>query len=158
MGIVMDESAVDGEGGIDWRSMMEACGLTVVGKSSIRGVLDPGRAVLAVTGGNVRPAVSVRRDSATAMDSLDAQWQRCAAPLLASSGEGFLLILGGPGSLRAGWFQVRDPIGACLPSRIASVVGRPEFMALSLDGGNLCAVSPEDDEYWVIVHTLSEHR
>lgn len=31
--------SVAGEGGIDWRSTMEACGLTVVGKPSIRGVL-----------------------------------------------------------------------------------------------------------------------
>jgi hypothetical protein len=70
--------------------------------------------------------------------------------------EEFLLIPGGPGSVSEGWFRVRDPIGIQLPSRIASVTGRPELMALSRDGKNLCAVSLEDDEYWVITHDFSD--
>jgi hypothetical protein len=152
----MNDRKINNEGGVDWESMIEGCGLSVDGKLSGSEVIDPSRAVLAVTGGYVQPVVSVRRESATAMESLDAQWQAFAAPLFASPAEGFLLILGGPGSLSEGWFLVRDPIGVHLPSRIASVTGRPEFMALSRNGKNLCAVSVEDDEYWVVTHDFSD--
>jgi hypothetical protein len=91
------------------------------------------------------------------MESLDAHWQTHAAPLLGSPTEEFLLILAGAGSIGEGWFRVNDPMSTHLPSRVASVIGRPEFMALSQDGARLCAVSLEDDEYWVITHEFSDH-
>lgn len=154
----MKEHEINDEGRVDWEAIIENCGLSVLEKPARSEVVDPVTTMLAVTGGNVRPAVSVRRDSAASMDSLDSQWQSYASPLLGSSAGEFLLILGGPGSIAEGWFHVYDPIGAHLPSRIASASGRPEFIGLSRDGARLCAVSIEDDEYWIVTHTFSSRE
>jgi hypothetical protein len=67
----MNDRKINDEGGIDWGSMIEGCGLSVDGKLSDSEVINPSRAVLAVAGGYIQPEVSVRRESATAMESLD---------------------------------------------------------------------------------------
>ncbi|MFJ6843786.1 hypothetical protein ACIQRE_14060 [Streptomyces griseoluteus] len=67
----------------------------------------------------------------------------------------FLIMPPRAGGSKLGWVKVKDQVGIDLPSRIASVTGSPEFIALSLDGRRLCAVSVEDCEYWVVVHNFA---
>ncbi|TVZ82693.1 hypothetical protein [Streptomyces sp. BK340] len=145
------ETTEDGE--IDWESTIRKCGLEISQIPPISGSLDPEVATLAVSSGNVRPAVTVTKKE-NSLSILDTRWQEVAAPLFTSHGGEFLIILWGPGSLRKGWFRVHEPknLGAGLPSRVCAVIGRPEFCCLSLDGKALYAVTAEQGEYWIVTH------
>ncbi|MER5224781.1 hypothetical protein [Streptomyces flaveus] len=90
------------------------------------------------------------------MDRLDEEWQLHAPSHIHWPDQDFLLILSGSGSLAQGWFRVYDPIGTKLPSRVAFATGQPDLLALSLDGKQLCAITTEDDNYWVITHTFPD--
>ncbi|MFF2507435.1 hypothetical protein ACFVTY_29245 [Streptomyces sp. NPDC058067] len=86
------------------------------------------------------------------MAALDMAWDTIAKPLISLPHEEFLILLWGKGSLSKGWFRVQDPLDSGLPSRICDAIGRPEFYVLSLNGKNLCAITVEEDDYWVITH------
>ncbi|CAM5499110.1 hypothetical protein SALBM311S_03423 [Streptomyces alboniger] len=142
------------EGGeTDWKSTIRKCGLEVLETPPVPGSLDPAVAALAVTGGNVRPVVAVAKEE-NSLSILDMRWKEVAAPLIAGHGGKFLIILWGPGSIRKGWFRVREPEPAetGLPSRVCAAIGRPEFSCLSLDNKMLYAVTVEQGEYWVVTH------
>ncbi|MFE7514989.1 PH domain-containing protein [Streptomyces sp. NPDC057540] len=86
---------------------------------------------------------------------MDALWHAEADRLgiLDSNGE-FLLLATYPGSFTRGWIRVRDSIGGRLPSRIATASGSHDFIAVSLDGKSLCAVSAEENEHWIVTHSF----
>ncbi|MET8580704.1 hypothetical protein ABZX39_07400 [Streptomyces collinus] len=109
-----------------------------------------------MTGIEVQPTAVVPVSSSRAGDELDEKWHQRASESSFYGNRGEFLILppvsGGSG---IGWVGVIDPIGEHLPSRIAAVTGSPEFLAISHDGRQLCAVSVEDDEYWVLLHKFS---
>ncbi len=138
-----------------WTETMEACGLSLVD----RDVPDPLPTVMtaihAVTGIDVKPAERVPDSAPDAATRLDSRWQELASEvgLRDASGE-FLVIPSGGGGTSVGWVRVTDLSPRPLPSRVAAVTGSPEFVALSLDGRRLCAVTEEEDEYWIIVHTF----
>ncbi|MFG2598460.1 hypothetical protein [Streptomyces sp. NPDC048462] len=50
---------------------------------------------------------------------------------------------------------MKDSVETGLPSRVASATGSPEFLALSVDGRHLCAVTSEEDEYWIVTRILA---
>jgi hypothetical protein len=155
MGFMVDKHEMTEGGEIDWESTIRKCGLEVSESPPIPGSLDPAVATLAVTGGNVRPAVAVAKEK-NSLSVLDLRWQEVAAPLIDSHGE-FLLILWGPGSIRKGWFRVREtePLERGLPSRVCAAIGRPEFCCLSLDNATMYAVTVEQDEYWIVTHEFN---
>ncbi|MFF9849364.1 hypothetical protein [Streptomyces litmocidini] len=65
----------------------------------------------------------------------------------------------GRGGHGTGWIRVRDLVGTVLPSRIRAGTGLTEFMAVSVDGRIMCAVSDEEYDKWIIVHRFDEeHR
>ncbi|WP_428954584.1 hypothetical protein [Streptomyces sp. cg35] len=137
-----------------WESKLRSCGLEMTATPPIPDAIPPAKAILAVAGGRVRPEVAAEK-SARGLRILDEHWKVLHAKLASHTGE-FLIILWGPGSMEAGWFQVterNDPLG--LPSRVASVIGRPEFCCLSLDNKTLYAVTVEEDEYWIVTHQFS---
>lgn len=113
-------------------------------------------AIRAVAGVGVQPEVAIQKSRPHAVEEVDRQWQvqTFKAPLVSEAGEFLILPLGSGGSA-VGWVCVRDSIGVNLPSRIAAATGSPEFLALSADGRHLCAVSVEDDEYWIVVRTFT---
>ncbi|MEU5538261.1 hypothetical protein [Streptomyces sp. NPDC020362] len=113
-------------------------------------------AIYAVTGFEVQPTAVVLTSSSRAADELDEKWHHYASvsSVYDSKGE-FLILPPVSGGSEIGWVGVADPIGEHLPSRIAAVTGSPEFLAVSPDGRHLCAVSVEEDEYWVVQHEFS---
>lgn len=117
----------------------------------------PVTAIHYVTGVEAEPSSSVEKRGPDALDEVDRRWQTEASGRLINSevGEFFILPPGGGGA-SAGWIRVRDATGTSLPSRIAELTGSPELMSLSVDGSYLCAVTEEDDEYWIFVHRLEQ--
>ncbi|WP_146610465.1 MULTISPECIES: hypothetical protein [unclassified Streptomyces] len=89
------------------------------------------------------------------MAELDRQWLANTSTLPLVSGAGKLLIVPpGPGGSAAGWVLVKDSVGTGLPSRVAGATGSPELLALSVDGRYLCAVTSEEDEFWIVTRVL----
>ncbi|MEV5796815.1 hypothetical protein [Streptomyces collinus] len=139
-----------------WRQILEQCGLRVVPGGAPLDAPPINEAIYAVTGIEVQPTAVVPVAASRAGDELDEKWHQHASASSFYGNRGEFLILppvsGGSG---IGWVEVIDPIGEHLPSRIAAVAGSPEFLAVSHDGRRLCAVSVEDDEYWVLLHKFS---
>jgi hypothetical protein len=124
---------------------LERCGLEVTEAAPDGPPVNA--ALYAVNGFEVEPV------AALPADLLDEAWHHHAAQtaLHADNGE-FLILPPIPGGSQVGWMRVKDPVGMNLPSRIAEVTGSPEFVAVSVDGHHLCAVSVEESDYWVVVH------
>jgi hypothetical protein len=131
-------------------------GITVLDGALPSSAPPPLTAVRAVTGGYVQPAVAVPHSAPDLEERIDRNWHAQATRIGLHSGDGrFLLRLSNPGSEARGWLHVRDEIAERLPSRMASATGCREFIAVSLDGKHLCAVSLEDDEDWIVTHEFT---
>lgn len=53
---------------------------------------------------------------------------------------------------------VRDDHGGNLPSRILRGMGNQEFITMSTTGDHMCAVTEEEDEYWIIYHNFTSNH
>ncbi|MFF9364140.1 hypothetical protein [Streptomyces griseoluteus] len=139
----------------DWMAVLQRCGLQVVQDHAID-ALPINSAFYAVNGVDVEPVASVPFSSSGAMGELSRLWhtQSSVLPLCDEDGD-FLIMPPGAGGSKVGWVKVKDQVGIDLPARIANVTGSPEFIAISPDGRRLCAVTVEDDEYWVVVHKFA---
>ncbi|MEU8652300.1 hypothetical protein [Streptomyces sp. NPDC048737] len=138
--------------------LLERCGLEVTGRAA-RGGPPVIAAIHAVNGFEVEPVAAIPATTPHAADELDEAWHHHAAraSLHAENGE-FLMFAPMPGGSEVGWVRVKDPVGKNLPSRVSTATGSPEFVAVSVDGRHLCAVSVEEFEYWVVVHAFDTHR
>ncbi|MGW6768973.1 hypothetical protein ACWGBX_00935 [Streptomyces sp. NPDC055037] len=143
-------TATHDSGSPRWAKTLEACGLTVLGNEVPATTPSVLAAIHAVAGINVEPAVSVR-----ARGELDRQWYALiSGSLRTPSNDEFFILPPVKGGSKIGWVRVKDSGGTDLPSRVADATGSPEFLTLSADGRNLFAISVEDDEYWIVVHTF----
>ncbi|MFD4342386.1 hypothetical protein ACFWPP_34995 [Streptomyces anulatus] len=112
-------------------------------------------AIRMVAGVDVEPALTIDTATPDALKQLYLQWHEEAWPVLAGPGSGaFLILPPGGGGAAVGWVPVKDIAPPGLPSRIAAATGSPELVALSADGTHLCAVTEEEDAYWIIVRSL----
>ncbi|MFC9287181.1 hypothetical protein [Streptomyces sp. NPDC057052] len=116
-------------------------------------------AIHAVNGFEVEPVATIPATDPHAADELDKAWHHHAAraSLHVENGE-FLILPPMPGGSEVGWIRVKDPAGKNLPSRVSAATGSPEFVAVSVDGRHLCAVSVEEFEYWVVVRAFGIRR
>ncbi|MGI5356376.1 hypothetical protein ACQI4E_13865 [Streptomyces sp. CA-252508] len=123
------------------------------------GAAAPKKAILAVSGGNVRPTLTVNHRDPGAREQVDTLWHQEAERLKIFDQNGeFLLLATYPGSLAKGWLRMKDSVGNHLPSRIAAATGYRDFIAVSLDGKSLCAVSVEEYEDWIVTHSFEDAR
>ncbi|MFD8799970.1 hypothetical protein [Streptomyces atroolivaceus] len=117
----------------------------------------PVTAIHYVTGVEAEPTSSVEKTGPDVLHEVDRRWQtETSGRLINPEVREFFILPPGGGGASAGWVQVRDSKGISLPSRIAALTGSPEFLSLSVDGSYLCAVTEEDDEYWIFVHRLGQ--
>ncbi|MEV5971805.1 hypothetical protein [Streptomyces sp. NPDC051921] len=106
-----------------------------------------------MTGIYVQPTSSIPHTNPDARDQVDFRWHAEAERIrIYDQDAEFLLLTSNPGSERRGWLRVRDTIRNRLPSRLADSTGFREFIAVSVDGRSLCAVSVEDDDDWIVTH------
>ncbi|QXE38149.1 hypothetical protein KQY30_31885 [Streptomyces sp. GMY02] len=139
-----------------WQDTLEASGLLVIGMETPGPLPAVLTAIHAVTGVEVTPDATVPESHPDAAAELDRQWQARTSKLpLMSDNREFLILPPGQGGSSVGWVLVRDDSESGLPSRVAAATGSPEFLALSADGRHLCAVSTEEDEYWIVARTFA---
>ncbi|MFZ4298534.1 hypothetical protein ACOZE3_11575 [Streptomyces cinereoruber] len=111
----------------------------------------------AMAGFEVVPTRTVPQEDPDARERVDVLWHEEADRMGLFDGDGdFLLLVSrfSEGST-GGWRRMRDTIGARLPSRIAAATGDQEFVAASLDGRSMCAVSVEEYDDWIITHSFA---
>ncbi|MGV9687523.1 hypothetical protein ACWDUX_00135 [Streptomyces sp. NPDC003444] len=134
-------------------------GLNEAGGGIPEGIPEPKKASLVVYGGNARPTSTVPRRDPSAGDHVDALWHQEAERLeIFNRDREFLLFATYPGSLARGWIRVKDSNGIRFPSRISAATGYSDFIAVSLDGKSLCAVSYEEYEIWIVTHSFQDAR
>ncbi|MFD5679016.1 hypothetical protein [Streptomyces bacillaris] len=139
-----------------FRTTLQACGLECTAAEVPPSAPSVAKAIQLVAGMEVEPTSSIDATDQGAQEELDRQWHEKAGPVLTAPGAGeFFILAPGSGGADIGWIAVRDTTGSGLPSRVSAVTGSHEFVALSADGRILCAVSEEEDEYWIIVRSLS---
>ncbi|MFJ4871271.1 hypothetical protein [Streptomyces sp. NPDC088757] len=109
-----------------------------------------------MAGFEVVPTRTVPQKDPDARERVDALWHEEADRMGLFDGEGeFLLLVSRLSeSSTGGWLRMRDTIGTRLPSRIAAATGNQEFIAVSLDGRSMCAVSVEEYDDWIITHSF----
>jgi hypothetical protein len=139
-----------------WLDVLERSGLTVLEGPPPKDAPEVSAAIHAVAGFEVEPTAAIPASDPGATEELDKKWHQFArsGSLYDNQGQ-FLILPPASGGSLIGWVKVGDPVGERLPSRIATATGSPEFVAASLNGLHLCAVSVEDDEYWVVQHNFT---
>ncbi|WP_329159670.1 hypothetical protein OHB49_10375 [Streptomyces sp. NBC_01717] len=138
------------------RAALEKQGMLVIEGEIPATAPPPLSAILAVTGFYVQATVSIPQSDSDVEDQVDRHWHEQANRIRLYGDDGKLLLrLSDPSSEARGWIQVKDLVNERLPSRVAMATGYREFIAVSLDGKELCAVSIEDEEDWIVTHHFS---
>lgn len=141
----------------NWREILHACNLTVLDGEPPVSAPAPAAAIHYVAGVEAKSAFCVEKTQPAALVEVDRLWQTEVTERLADPGVGeFFVLPPGGGGASVGWVRVRGAAGIPLPSRVASVTGSPEFLTLTEGGSYLCAVTEEDEEYWIFIHRLRE--
>ncbi|MFI6287827.1 hypothetical protein ACIBCM_24295 [Streptomyces sp. NPDC051018] len=139
-----------------WLGSAAGIGLTPLGESAPEGVPTVDQALLSVTNMEVRPTRTVPVDSPDAWGEVDRQWLSLARDNALFTEDGrFLIVLPGPGAVESGWVPVQWVDGVEISSRLSHRKENVDFLAMSLDGKVLCAVTEEDSDYWIILHEFS---
>ncbi|MYW68415.1 hypothetical protein GTY65_30715 [Streptomyces sp. SID8379] len=139
-----------------WRDTITHCGLQLVSEFETQVRTSTMTAIYAATGVDVKPTARIPATSSRPPEELDQEWHEQALHhSLYADDQSFLIIPPGSGGSSFGWVKVKDPVGHSLPSRIFAATGNTDFVAISTDGRRLCAVTLEEDEYWVVTHEFA---
>ncbi|MEV7671102.1 hypothetical protein [Streptomyces sp. NPDC088752] len=137
----------------DWRGRLEDCGLRLVGPAGVpAGFPEVLRAHYAARRHQDSPSALIHDPLPDAGAELDRRWDAgaAAARLVSPKGE-FYVMPPTPDGHEIGWVRVRDLVGTGLPSRVLAATGRAAFLAISLDGRALGAVTDEEAGRRVVV-------
>lgn len=132
---------------------ISATGLTILKRSTPTDITTTEQAWQKVNNIETEPVAEVPIESPDALSRVDQSWLTEAAkgPLFTENGE-FYLSIGGPGSLKIDWAAVQWSKNARMSNALIRDDGHLEFVAMSIDGSYICAVSTEDEDYWIIEH------
>ncbi|MGW1197295.1 hypothetical protein ACWD4B_15880 [Streptomyces sp. NPDC002536] len=130
--------------------MISASGLTILDTPAPGGVPSTAEAWSEVVNFETVPSATVSQGSADALSEVDEKWLTLAMnnALVATDGT-FLINTAGPGTREVGWTVVKWAENARLASNL-QYGGDPEFVAMSMDGRNMCAVTTEEYDYWIV--------
>ncbi|MFI5523879.1 hypothetical protein [Streptomyces platensis] len=136
----------------DWISYLTSAGMLISNQEPKQGVPEATTALHAVNGMEAEPTVSISRNAPDSLECLNQHWkqQSEAAHLYSTSG---VILVCSPAACPAdvGWLRVQDPMrGENIASRLVQAKGSPTFLTLSEDGRHLCAISVEDEDYWIV--------
>ncbi|WMX46174.1 hypothetical protein RGF97_16855 [Streptomyces roseicoloratus] len=138
-----------------WLNHIAATGLTVsddIAPDSVPPVLET---VRSVANWEVKPSATVPLKHPNALQEVDRQWHLHAEDcgLFGQDGS-FLLTISGSGTSAFGWASVKWSAGAELAPRLAKPEEGLDFVAMSVDGNVVCAVTEEEYDYWIVVQNL----
>jgi hypothetical protein len=134
------------------RSLLEAAGLEVIEPAWLGSSPTPMAAWKLLVGGDVVPAAVVRiAEGNEHLPEVESKWEELASEAgLFRDNEGFLISVAGIGAAGAPWALVRGNPPLALAFRLASDYGNPEFVAMDMAGRNVCGVTSEEYEIWVV--------
>ncbi|MFI8963363.1 hypothetical protein ACIGO8_14765 [Streptomyces sp. NPDC053493] len=139
-----------------WLGRIERTGLEVSPVPAPDGIPGVQEALRSVVHWEVHPTATVPLSHPEALHEVDRQWHAHAERNGLFSGDGsFLLGISGPGVSRFGWAVVRWAPAVELAPRLSKPEEGLDFLAMSKDGKVVCAVTEEEDAYWVVVAHLS---
>ncbi|MGW5420578.1 hypothetical protein [Streptomyces sp. NPDC003943] len=130
-------------------------GLAVSNDSAPRDIPSVLEALRSVANWEIQPATKVPLSHPKALQEVDHQWQLHAERngLFRDDGS-FLLSISGTGASTLGWAVVKWAPGTELAPRLVQRDEGLDFLAMSLDGKMVCAVTEEEYDYWIVVQHL----
>ncbi|MFF3759554.1 hypothetical protein [Streptomyces sp. NPDC002185] len=138
-----------------WLARISATGLTVSDAPAPDDAPSVEEAWQSVINWEVEPVAKIPLTHPRALQEADRQWRAHALDEDLFSADGsFLLSISGTGSWSFGWAMVKWAPGVGLSARLVNRGEVLNFVAMSLDGKSVCAVTEEDDDYWIVVQHL----
>ncbi|MFD0367422.1 hypothetical protein [Streptomyces sp. NPDC059071] len=138
-----------------WLNRIASTGLTVSNDPIPGDVPSVLEALQSVAHWEVQPVATVPLSHPKALQEVDRQWHVQAAQNgLFSDDDSFLLSISGTGSSTFGWAVVKWQPGTQLAPRLAKREEGLDFLAMSLDGKVVCAVTEEEYDYWIVLQHL----
>ncbi|MGW1771808.1 hypothetical protein [Streptomyces sp. NPDC002104] len=126
-------------------------GLEVVAQGVAEGLPSYARAFKAVVNVEVAPQATVARSGPGALAEADRLWLEHARTAAVIDGEGCFLVRGADRD----WVRVRRTSHTALSAALVPGAGSM-VIAMSPDGRRLCALTEEDDDYWIVVHRFED--
>lgn len=109
------------------------------------------RAFKAVVNVEVAPRATVARSAPGATAEADRLWLEHARAAAVIDDEGCFLVRGADRD----WVRVRRTSHTALSAALVPGAGSM-VIAMSPDGRRLCALTEEDDDYWIVVHHFED--
>ncbi|MFE6835950.1 hypothetical protein ACFVFI_14130 [Streptomyces sp. NPDC057705] len=126
-------------------------GLEVVIHVVAEGLPSYARAFKAVVNVEVAPRAIVARTAPGALQEADRLWLEHARTAAVFDNEGSFLVRGADRD----WVRVRRTAHTALSAALEPGAGSV-VIAMSPDGRRLCALTEEDDDYWIVVHHFED--
>ncbi|MGW7437811.1 hypothetical protein [Streptomyces sp. NPDC054849] len=126
-------------------------GLEVVAQGVAEGLPSYARAFKAVVNVEVPPRAAVARTAPGALQEADRLWLEHARTAAVIDDEDCFLVRGADRD----WVRVRRTAHTALSAALVPGAGSM-VIAMSPDGRRLCALTEEDDDYWIVVHHFED--
>ncbi|MFK0189027.1 hypothetical protein ACIQV1_32950 [Streptomyces rubiginosohelvolus] len=126
-------------------------GLEVLGQGVTEGLPSYARAFRAVVNVEVVPQAIVACSAPGASAEADRLWLEHARTAAVIDDEDCFLVRGAD----RGWVRVRRTAHTALSAALVPAAGSV-VIAMSPDGRRLCALTEEDDDYWIVVHRFED--
>ncbi|MFA7762648.1 hypothetical protein [Streptomyces sp. NRRL S-448] len=126
-------------------------GLEVVAEGVAEGLPSYARAFKAVVNVEVAPRATVARTAPGALEEADRLWLEHARTAAVIDDEGCFLVRGADRD----WVRVRRTALTAFSAALVPGAGSM-VIAMSPDGRRLCALTEEDDDYWIVVHQFDD--
>ncbi|MBK3557100.1 hypothetical protein JHN55_11275 [Streptomyces sp. MBT56] len=126
-------------------------GLEVLGQGVTEGLPSYARAFQAVVNAEVVPRVIVACSAPGASAEADRLWLEHARSAAVIDDDDCFLVRGAD----RGWVRVRRTAHTALSAALVPGAGSV-VIAMSPDGRRLCALTEEDDDYWIVVHRFED--
>lgn len=126
-------------------------GLEVLGQGVTEGLPSYARAFQAVVNVEVVPRAIVARSAPGASAEADRLWLEHARTAAVIDDEDCFLVRGADRD----WVPVRRTARTALSAALVPGAGSV-VIAMSPDGRRLCALTEEDDDYWIVVHRFED--
>ncbi|MFE7141468.1 hypothetical protein ACFVAG_27305 [Streptomyces sp. NPDC057644] len=126
-------------------------GLESVAQGVAEGLPSYARAFKAVVNVEVAPQATVARSAPGATAEADRLWLEHARAAAVIDDEDCFLVRGADRD----WVRVRRTPHTALSAALVPGAGSM-IIAMSPDGRRLCALTEEDDDYWIVVHHFED--
>ncbi|MEU9163528.1 hypothetical protein AB0D29_25090 [Streptomyces sp. NPDC048424] len=128
-------------------------GLATAAGYAAEGAPSYARAFQVVVNVEVEPRATVPRRAPEASARADRLWLEHARAAAVIDEEGCFLVRGADQDWVRVRLTARTALSAALPPN-----GGGMIIAMSPDGRRLCALTEEDEDYWIVVHDFHAHR